>query len=123
MVNQFPDGAKTFMNAILQRAKTLLEIEAVCKGFAKESVWKWSLPSKKIKNLEDDQIEKVENIEKNDHLLLDLARRHPAMVEGCKLSDNFLHAVPKDYEDLKAPAILACLARSLKKSGKVKVYS
>ncbi len=107
----------------LQRAKTLLEIEAVREGFGKGSVWKWYLPSKTIKNLEDDQPEKVENMEKNDHLLLDLARRHPAMVEGCKLSDILLHAVPEDYEELKDPAILACLARSLKKSGKVKVYN
>ena len=64
--------------------------------------------SKKIKNLEDDQFEKVENMEKNDHLLLDLTRRHSAMVEGCKLSDILLHAMPEEYKDLKDPAILAC---------------
>ncbi len=107
----------------LQRAKTLLEIEAVREGFGKGSVWKWHLPSKKIKNLEDDQLEKVENMEKNDHLLLDLARRHPEMVEGCKLSDILLHAVPEDYEELKDPAILGCLARWLKQTGKIKVYN
>ena len=62
-------------------------------------------------------------MEKNDHLLLDLSQRHPAMVEGCKLSDILLHAVPEDYEELKDPAILGCLARWLKQSGKIKVYN
>jgi hypothetical protein len=114
---------RAFMNAILQSSKTFLEIEVVREGFGKGSAWKWSLLSKKIKNLEDDHFGEVENIEKNDHLRLDLAQRHPAMVEGCKLSDILLHAIPEDYEDLKDAAILDCLARSLKKSGKVKVYN
>jgi putative DNA primase/helicase len=37
----------------LQRAKTLLEIEPIHEGFGKGSIWKWCLPSKKIKNLKD----------------------------------------------------------------------
>ena len=42
-------GPRAFMNAILQRAKTLLEIETVREGFDKGSVWKWSLPRRRSK--------------------------------------------------------------------------
>jgi putative DNA primase/helicase len=106
----------------IQRAKTLLEIEAIHEGFGKGSVWQWRLPSKMINKPKDDRLGRVNTVKKDDQLL-DLAQRHPAMVEGCKLSDILLHAIPEDYEDLKDPAVLGCLARWLKKTGKIKVYN
>lgn len=38
----------------IQRAKTLLEVEAIHEGFGKGSTWKWRLPSKVIKKSKDD---------------------------------------------------------------------
>lgn len=107
----------------IQRAKTLLEIEAIHERFGKGSTWKWRLPSKMITKLKDDHLSRVDIFAKNDRLLLDLAQKHPAMVEGCKLSDILFHAIPEDYEALKDPEILGCLARSLKRFGKIKAYN
>ena len=107
----------------IQRAKTLLEVEAIHEGYGKGSSWKWRLPSKMITKPKDDHLGRVDTFAKNDQLLLDLVQRHPAMVEGCKLSEILLHAIPEDYEALKDPAMLGCLARWIKQSGTIKAYN
>jgi hypothetical protein len=64
-------------------------------------------------------LKRLKTGKKNDHLLLDLAQRYPAMVEGCKFSDILLHAEQEDYEELKNPEVLKLFVDYLKRTGKI----
>jgi putative DNA primase/helicase len=104
----------------LRRAKTLLGVESKHKGFGKGSYWVSCLPSKLLKDPKDAHPNRVNTFANSEQLLRDLTKTHPEIVEGCKLSDILQHAIPEDYEDLRDPAILGCLARALRNSGRIK---
>lgn len=107
----------------LRRAKTFLGVEYRHIGFGKGSYWVSYLPAKLFKDPNDAHPKVVNTFANNEQLLLDLTKSHPEMVEGCKLSDILHHAIPEDYEDLKDPAILVCLARWLRDTGKIKPWN
>ncbi len=121
------DQAKAFgfKEMTLRRAKMALGVIVVHEGYGKGSVWQWSLPSKMVKDPKDIKGVhpfRVEIFDNQDEHLYHLARSHPPIIEGCKLKDILLHAIPEDYEALENPEVLACFAQSLKDSGKIKVW-
>ncbi len=111
-----------FRDITIRRAKTSLGVEAVHEGYGKGSVWKWYLPSKVLKSAKDTHANGVSDFKNKEQLLSQLMQTHPPIVEGCKLSDILLHAIPEDYEYLEKPEVMAIFARSLRDSGKIKIW-
>ena len=114
-----------FKEMTLRRAKVALGVIVVHEGYGKGSAWQWSLPSKVFttpKDIKGVHPFRVEIFENQDEHLCHLARSHPLMVEGCKLKDILMHAIPEDYEALADPKVLACFAQGLKDSGRIKVW-